>query len=515
MWRCARPVVACLVGGVLAACGSNDDSAPTATPPPQKKLSRIDQANNWYRDAALDGLGELRSLPIDELEDILRHGERYAHIAVFDWLRKKFEVNREIARRDPQNEKAHRAIGNVPLTDYPNFQTVYRRFQDAPHLSPELQDQRARWESLLPPARTRRGKRLLQVLPQRQFDELKATLAGFAEYEKMLAADPGLAKAIRLQSRMNQDPLLAKFGTVYRRIGPFLAFYGSKPLKSRAEGANEVADVALDEIAPFLQSLAAAWKQTLLDPLGRELPKKPILLWMFEQPDDFGRHRTALRLPWVSGLAAVCDQRTWTFAHPTPADPSLLYRSLARELTIHLRRLLTPHPLPHKAALVLHEGWPEMFTALKPGGGFGGTHPEYLKHLDKCRRADLPLVPLRFLLRRESHTNWRSAAPLYLAQAATQLLDPLEETMERVRYLEAFRAHSWLVVKFLHDGNGGKYRAKLMKYTAAALDRWSGYSATDAIPAAAVFAAIFELPDQDAWAELQREFDAYLNKSLG
>ena len=211
-------------------------------------------------------------------------------------------------------------------------------------------------------------------------------------------------------------------------------------------------------------------------------------------------------MPFVRGLAAVCDQRTWTFAYPTPLDRALLHRSLARELTIHLRHLLTPHPLPHKAALVLHEGWPEMFS--------GDSHPEYLKHLDRCRRADLPLVPIRFLLRRESHVNWRSAAPLFLAQAATDLLDPLEETMERVQYLDSFRAHSWLLVKFLHDGADGNHRRNLMKYTNAALDRWSGYNATDAIPAAAVFAAIFDLPDQDAWSELQREFDTHLNRLL-
>jgi hypothetical protein len=82
-------------------------------------------------------------------------------------------------------------------------------------------------------------------------------------------------------------------------------------------------------------------------------------------------------------------------------------------------------------------------------------------------------------------------------------------------YFAMLYSESWLFMKFLYDGQGGKYEKQILEFTKASLRGYLDYrGARGYARAHEVFAQIFGLKTKADWDRLQKEFDRFLEQKL-
>ena len=143
-------------------------------------------------------------------------------------------------------------------------------------------------------------------------------------------------------------------------------------------------------------------------------------------------------------------------------------------------------------------------------GGVGRA----LNSLHALKKAKLPLIPTNRLVQQQSYFKFWKWARDWLAEE-TALERGLEADFVAKIYIEVLYAQSWAFVMFLYEHEGGKYRARILKYTNASLRAFrlmegkAGY-----VTPFGAFERIFELKSEDDWKRFDNEFRAYVDGLL-
>jgi hypothetical protein len=132
------------------------------------------------------------------------------------------------------------------------------------------------------------------------------------------------------------------------------------------------------------------------------------------------------------------------------------------------------------------------------------------------KKLELPLYPLQEFVKRESYSDWlREVFNTWLAKKIRLPDKPDQLAALADAYFGMLYSQSWLFMKFLYDGEGGKYREKTLKFTKASLKGYLGHKGERGYARAhEVFGEIFELKTKGDWDRFQAEFDRFLEGKL-
>jgi len=220
-----------------------------------------------------------------KVEALLAKGRErgYGEIPGFDWTDRCKRVYEALLEREPYHPQANRAMGNIPLEDYPDFKQVFRRMQGVKGLPEEFRAFRDKYEQLI---RTRPTFRA-PALPKEEFEGARRLLDRFQEWHGKLQDDP-TAKAIHeARARVAIDPILGRYETVHIQVPPFVLFYASKGLVPRNESAAERARIEKEE--ERLRTRLRSYEALIRDYLAfyRKRWMKPLGLPEFEEDQLF------------------------------------------------------------------------------------------------------------------------------------------------------------------------------------------------------------------------------------
>jgi hypothetical protein len=124
------------------------------------------------------------------------------------------------------------------------------------------------------------------------------------------------------------------------------------------------------------------------------------------------------------------------------------------------------------------------------------------------------MYPIQQLVRRESYHDWLRHALLEWLPKQQHNPEVAPELLP-VIFIELLYAQSWLLMNFLYEYEGGKYRKQVMEFTAASLKGYLGYrGARGYARAHEVFAQIMKLSTDDDWKRLQKEYERHLEAKL-
>ncbi|MGH7163781.1 MAG: hypothetical protein ACREID_09875, partial [Planctomycetota bacterium] len=520
--------------------GDGGEHPPPAPPAARSKEPDPVTRAEWWFEEAIDGVGTPAGSRAEELRSVLAVARErgYDKLAGFDWPAKQLRVHELLLRIDPDDPDANRAFGRIPLSDYPDFWGILRRLFDARTLPDELDRFRRSYEAKVSFRKDEAGNRRVPCVPQEEYAGVVRALDAFLEHERKLAADPTLAAVLDALQRVKRDPLLGSYETVHIVEGPFVVFFASKELAPRDGSPNELERVEskraamrkrLEPRARLLRDFLAFFRERWMKPM--ELPEFPerqlFFVWAFEDREAFDAYGEQLGQRHPPGLKGYFNPRdAWVFVFEDPDSTMSVETALAHELVHQLHWHFSKDPqgqfknhFERLAAVWFSEGWAEYvgWHDVKDGGHlFGADSRSRMTSLHAFRRVGLPLPPPRFLVQRRDYLEWIHHMRKWLAERPQPLPDSARAAAQDPgTLLEGLYAQSWLFVKFLHESEGGRYRAPVLEFTRAALRGFPGFTGEKGYPTAAeVFAKVFALATDDDWKRLERDFEKFVEAKL-
>ncbi len=530
-----------LVGGgaVLLAVlflwlGSGSRQVPSASPapPPAPPENPLVAARRWFDDNTHGaGAEQLRAA----LATAKARG--YDRLAGFDWPARSRAIYERLRRLDPNDLDAARALGEFPVTDYPDFFAIFRRLMDAKNVPDEVARHRVTFESRISFRADEQGKRTVLILPEVEFRALARMLDLFREHEARLAADPTLEATLEALERIRHDPILGSFQTLHLSVPPFVLIYASRELgaKGDTEAENQRVERKRKEVrtrlelhAGRMRELLAYFEERWRKPLELPefAPKDLLFVWIFDDRLGFDRYGLKRQMALAPGILGFFDPTVrWSFVYEDPADPGEVIWTLSHELIHHLQWHFSKDPqrpvrnfFELERAVWFSEGWAEYVGAVEVQGSrilFGRNSRTRMDMIHLCRRENLPLPPVRFLVKHgETYEEWVRQVALWLSQNRPELKDAAR-AVAALAYLDVLYAQSWLFVKFLYESGNGKYAAAALRFTKATLTGFRDYRGSMGYPTAEdVLGRILGLTTAADWARLQDEFDRFVEAKL-
>ena len=527
-------------GGGNEPAAAPEASAPgqPSAPPKSPAELKLEAAEKWWRAALFDDVGQLQKSSVEDMHAVLKtvRAREYDKLAGFHWKHKQDLLFKMLLRLDPDDLEANRARGRIPLTDFPDFWDVAKRFLRAKTVPEDLEAWRNEFDGTVD-LRKRRGKRRTPFVTQEEFERISVRLSRFLEYERKLSADPQLARMLAALKRIKLHPILGHYDAVHRTVHPFVIFYASRELVQRNESPEEAARVeakrrALRERAQrfegLVKDLLAFWRERWIDPLKLPAfkPEDLLYVWIFEDRESFEEYGAKMGMPVPPYLLGYFSPTShWAFVCDDQKDGERVQDTLAHELTHalhwHFSKARKKGPIlnyfKYLQAVWFSEGWAEYVGWGKTRNGkreFAQISRPRLNSLHQLKQAKLPFIPIERLVQQESYHKFWKWARDWLAEE-TALERGLEADYVAKIYLEVLYAQSWAFMMFLYEHEGGKYRDRIMKYTGASLRAFrlmegkQGY-----VSAHEAFGRIFGLKHKGDWKHLDNEFGKYLDGLL-
>ena len=465
---------------------------------------------------------------------MLAEGKRrgYDELLGKEWTDETKKVYQNLLRREPLHPAANRAMGRTPLSDYPDFRKVFRRMQNMTGLPAEFRGFRDECEDKIKTVPVWRT----HTMSPEAFAQASALLDRFVAWEKKIRGDPVTLAIHKAKARIKVDPILGKYETVYIKVPPFVLFYASRKLDRRDNSAQETKRIEKEEerlrkrlrsytalIQQYLEFFKRMWMDPLKLPAFRE--DQLFYVWVFGDRatwDTYGRRTGAVHPPGLLGYFDPKDH--WVFLFEDEKERVTVESSLAHELTHQLHWHFSrdaesdfQNHFTRIKAVWLTEGWAEYAGWTKREGDtyrFGQTSAERVKSLRWLGKLQIPFYPIRELVKRESYANWLQHALLEWLPKQRKKLAVKQELLP-VIFMELLYAQSWLLVNFLYEYKGGKYRAKTLKFTEATLRGYLGHKGARGYARAhEVFSEIFQLRTTADWQRFQKEYESHLETKL-
>ncbi|MHC4339409.1 MAG: hypothetical protein ACYSX0_04235 [Planctomycetota bacterium] len=535
----ASGAVLSVVVAVVALTTGGDKPAPAPSSVPQQPADPHENARNearwWYEEQFLDYAGRVKTLSGRKIHALFAEAERrgYPGVPGVAWNEKKRRVYRELLEREPDDPDANRAIGRFPLSDYPDFWKVFRRLTDAKVLPAEL----ARFRDAYEPRVRFKPVWRTPALAEEEFARASALLDRFVALEKEFDANPTRRAIFESLARVQMHPLLGEYETVHVEVPPFVLFYASREITPKDASERERVRVKrekerlkgrLESFTAVIRAYLAFFREEWMKPLGlKEFPETQLFfIWVFGDRKSFDEYGLRVGLLHPPGLLGYFNPRDlWIFLYEEEGQQVKVETSLIHELTHRLHWHFSKDQVgKHRnhflrvGAVWFKEGWAEHICWFKKEGGkyaFGQIAQPRMDALHEFRESKLPMYPLRELVRSESYRGHEEEVQRWLGAQNLWPEDELRQGILNVAYMELLYSESWLFVRFLHEGMGGRYRTGLETFTKAMLGGFLGYRGKRGYPQAhEVFAQVFGLEEEKDWQRIQKEFDDYLEAKL-
>ncbi|MHC4933396.1 MAG: hypothetical protein ACYTGV_14530, partial [Planctomycetota bacterium] len=428
---------------------------------------------------------------------------------------------------------ANRAFGRFPLSDYPEFWKVFRRLTDAKVLPAELTRFRDAYE---PRVRFKPVWRT-PALSTEEFARASALLDRFVALEEEFAADPTRRAIFESLARVQMHPLLGEYETVHVEVPPFVLFYASREItpknatdgeRVRVNRERERLKGRLESLTAVIRAYLAHFREEWMRPLGLdEFPETQLFfIWVFGDRESFDEYGLRVGLLHPPGLLGYFNPRDrWVFLYEEEGQQVKVETSLIHELTHRLHWHFSRDRVgKHRnhflrvGAAWFKEGWAEHICWFRKTGEsyeFGQIAQPRMDALHEFRKAKLPMYPIKKLVRSDSYQGHQEEVRRWLGTLGRWPEDKVRQAVLDLAYMELLYSESWLFVRYLYEGSGGRYRKRLKTFTKAMLSGFLGYRGERGYPQAhEVFAQIFGLEDEEDWQRLQGEFDEYLEAKL-
>jgi hypothetical protein len=501
-------------------------------PPPQKAAQdplepRRAEAKRWFTVTFLDDRYKDRQLPGKRIDELLEEGKKrgYDQVPGFDWAAERKKIYERLLQREPDHPEANRAFGRVPLSDYPDFYPLFQRLTDAKALPPELTALRNEYEDKV----RFTPRRSAPALEPMEWKRVTALLDQFKELDQRFATDPTYKAIAEALQRVKIDPILGKYEFVHVEVGPFVLFYGSQELKMDKGELGSRLKARLESFRRLIDDLLAFHRERWIQPLGLKefAPGEVFCVWVFGDKDSwehYGRQSYTVVPPGTKGYFSHRDH--WAFVYDDPKERMGVDIALAHELTHLLQWHYSKDPssefqnhFDRIGAIWFTEGWAEYVGWVKREGEgyvFAQDSALRMEAYQAFKKLELPLYPLQEFVKRESYADWmREVFTTWLAKKVRLPDEPDKLQALGDAYFGMLYSQSWLFLKFLYDGEGGKYRQKTLDFTKASIKGYLDYRGERGYARAhEVFGQIFELKTKADWDRLQAEFDRFLEAKL-
>ena len=311
-------------GAEPEASAPSDPSASAKSP----AESKLEAAEKWWRAALFDDVGQLKKSSVEDMHAVLKtvHVREYDKLDGFHWKHKEDLLFKLLLRLDPDDLAANRARGRIPLTDFPDFWDVAKRFLRAKTVPEDLEAWRDDFDGRID-LRKHRGKRRIPFVSQEEFEQIALGLGRFLEYEKTLAADPQLARMLAALKRIKLHPILGHYDAVHTTVPPFVLFYASRDLVRKNESPLEAARVErkrsqllerAQRYEDLVKDLVAFWGERWIDPLKLPAfkPEDRLYVWIFEDRESFEQYGAKMGMATPPDLAGYFNgQSQWAFVY--------------------------------------------------------------------------------------------------------------------------------------------------------------------------------------------------------
>jgi hypothetical protein len=351
----------------------------------------------------------------------------------------------------------------------------------------------------------------------------------FKELDQRLSTDPTYKAIYEALQRVKIDPILGQYEFVHAEIKPFVLFYGSRELKAGKADVAERLQARLESFRRLIEDLLAFHRERWVQPLGLKefAPGEVFFVWVFgdkESWEHYGRETHSVTPAGTKGYFSHRDH--WAFVYDDPKEKMGVDVAVAHELTHLLQWYWSKDPtsefqnhFERIGAIWFVEGWAEYVGWVKREGDtyvFAQDSPLRMEAYQLFKKRELPLYPLQEFVKRESYLDWsKEVFTTWLAQKIRMPDEPDQLAALFEVYFGMLYSQSWLFMKFLYDGEGGKYRKKTLDFTKATLRGYLDYRGERGYARAhEVFGEIFELKTKADWDRFQAEFDRFLEGKL-
>ena len=415
-------------------------------------------------------------------------------------------------------------FGRTPLSDYPEFYEIFRRLTDAKSLPADLKGLREQYEDKV---RFTPRPRSPAVEPE-EYRRVAALLDQFKALDEKFTKDPTYKAICEALDRVRIDPILGKYETVHVEMPPFVLFYGSRELKAGQPDVARKLTARLESFRRLIEDLLVFHRERWIKPLGlREFaPGEVFFVWVFgdkESWEDYGRQVVTVVPRGTKGYFSNRDH--WAFVYDDPKERYEVEAAVAHELTHLLHWHYSKDPASefqnhydHIDAVWFKEGWAEYVSWVKRDGDgyvFAQDSPLRMEAYQAFKKLGLPLYPLQEFVKRESYADWAQAVFAWLGKKIKLPEEPKKIEALWDAYFDMLYSQSWLFVKFLYEGEGGKYQKKMLEFTKASIRGYLDYHGERGYARAhEVFGQIFELKTNGDWDRFQAEFDRFLEAKL-
>ncbi len=529
----AAGVVVAIAIAYFALRGKEEPAPPPPPPPPEKPAQdplepRRYEARRWFMDTFLDDLAKEKPLPGKRIDELLEEGRKlgYDKLQGFDWEAERKKVYTRLLRREPDHPEANRAFGRVPLSDYEGFYDLFRKLTDAKALPPELKALRDTYEDKV----RFTPRKSAPALEPEEHKRVAALLDRFKELDQRFESDPTYKAIAEALQRVKIDPILGQYEFVHVEVKPFVLFYGSRELKKDKAGElGTRLKARLESFRRLIEDLLVFHRERWIQPLGLRdfAPGEVFFVWVFGDKDSwehYGRQSHTVVPPGTKGYFSHRDH--WAFVYDDPKERLGVEVAVAHELTHLLQWHYSKDPesefknhFERIGAIWFTEGWAEYVGWVKREGEkyvFAQDSGLRMEGYQVFKKFELPLYPLQEFVKRESYADWmREVFDAWLSKKVKLPDEPDKLAALGEAYFSMLYSQSWLFMKFLYDGEGGKYRAKTLEFTKASIKGYLGYRGERGYARAyEVFGQIFELKTKGDWDRFQAEFDRFLEAKL-
>lgn len=499
----------------------------------EAQANQRNAADYWYSSVFLGPGGEVVPVSgrrVREAAEEVR-ARKFDTVPGFDWPGKERALYEAVLREHPEDPEANAYAGRVWAGGYPDFWNVFRRLRDATYVPEEINSFRKRYEEAIvtgPPDR-----RKAPWFAREEYAAFAARLDSFVAFERRMAEDPSFAAIFAAVQRVKLHPRLGEYETVHITVPPFVMFYASRELVPKDQTPAELGRVErqrkdlllrLEAHKKLLEDLRDYYAETWLKPLGAR-PFEPgdlFFVWVFgdrktfeEYCADCGQHIT----PGLLGYFTPRDR--WCFIYEDQQEKTTVAKTLAHELTHSLHWWLSNDPasafknhFERVPAVWLKEGWADYVGWCAYADGryrFALNSPERMQVIHVMHKIGLPLVPVERLVERKNYLEWIQFCRKFMSDRNEKLKE-VPGALDDL-YLGLLYSESWLLIKFLNEGGGGRYRNLWMKYLQAATKGFAGYAGkTGAAQPQEAFAQVFSLAAPADWARFQKDFDAFVEE---